>query len=89
MKVKKDDEDNISLKYPFGEKSRFWLFPIEKPDKDSTEMSTADEAALKNRNKRRDDVRVYITMATIVIIAGVVTIVKVFVQRYLGWEIKQ
>ena len=88
LRPRKDDEDNISLKYPFGEKSRFWLYPP-LPDKDSNEMSSADEAALKKRNQRRDDIRVYITMATIVFIAGVVTVVKIFVQKYLGWEIKQ
>ena len=52
-------------------------------------MSSADEAALKKRNQRRDDIRVYICMATIVVIAGVVTIAKIFVQRYLVSETKQ
>ena len=87
MKPRKEDEDNISLKYPFGEKSRFWLYP-KLPDKDSTEISAADETALKKKNQRRDDIRVYITMATIVVIAGIVTIAKIFVQKYLGIEIK-
>ena len=87
MRPRKNDEDNISLKYPFGEKSRFWLFP-KIPDKDPNEMSTHDEAALKKKNQRRDDIRVYITMATIVIIAAVVTIVKIFVQKHLGIEVK-
>ena len=87
MKPKKDEEDNISLKYPIGEKSRFWLYP-KLPDKDSTEVSAADETALKKKNQRRDDIRVYITMATIVVIAGIVTIAKIFVQKYLGIEIK-
>ena len=83
----KDDEDNISLKYPLGEKSRFWLYPT-LADKDPNEMSTADEAALKKRNQKRDDIRVYVTMAIIVVIAGVVTIAKIFLQKYLGLEIK-
>ena len=50
MRPRKDDEDNISLKYPFGEKSHFWLFP-KLPDKDDNEMTTADETALKKRIK--------------------------------------
>ena len=87
MKPKKDEEDNISLKYPIGEKSRFWLYP-KLPDKDSTEVSAADETALKKKNQRRDDIRVYITMATIVVIAAIVTITKIFVQKHLGLEIK-
>lgn len=86
MRKKQDDEDNISLKYPLGEKSRFWLYPI-LADKDANEMSTADEAALKKKNQRRDDIRVYVTMAIIVVIAAIVTIVKIFVQKYLGFEI--
>ena len=88
MKSRIDVEDNISLKYPIGEKSRFWLYPKQK-DKDPNEMSTADEALLKKRNQKRDDIRVYITMATIVLIAGIVTIAKVFLQKYFGFEIKQ
>ena len=87
MRPRKDDEDNISLKYPFGEKSRFWLFP-KLPDKDDNEMTAADETALKKKNQRRDDIRVYITMATIVVIAAIVTITKIFVQKHLGLEIK-
>ena len=65
-------------------KSRFWLFPP-LPDKNATdEMSAADEAELKKRNQRRDDIRVYITMTTIVLIAALVTIAKIFAQKYFG-----
>ena len=74
-----DPDDNLS-----EDKSRFWLFPP-LPDKNATdEMSAADEAELKKRNQRRDDIRVYLTMAIIVLIAALVTIGKIFVQKYLG-----
>ena len=74
------------MKYPLGEKSRFWLYPKQQ-DKDPNEMSTADESVLKKRNQKRDDIRVYVTMASIIVIAAIVTIAKIFVLKYLGWDI--
>ena len=51
-------------------------------------MSTADEALLKKRNQRRDDIRVYVTMVTIVVIAALVTISKILVVKYYGLQIE-
>ena len=74
-----DPDDNLP-----EDKSRFWLFPP-LPNKDGTdEMSAEDEAELKKRNQRRDDMRVYLMMALIVVIAAIVTLTKIFVQSYLG-----
>ena len=47
-----------------------------------TEKSeTETDAEKKKRNQRREDIHVYITMATIIFIAAVVTIVKVILQN--------
>ncbi len=50
-----------------------------KPEKSETE-SDADR---KKRNQRREDIHVYITMATIVSIAALVTILKVALQNVI------
>ena len=48
----------------------------------TTEKSeTETDAEKKKRNQRREDIHVYITMATIIFIAAVVTIVKVILQN--------
>ena len=73
------------LPSPSQEKSLFWLFPP-LPETNENAMTTAEEADLKKRNQRRDDIRVYMTMATIVIIAALVTIAKIFVVRHFGLD---
>ena len=60
-----DPDDNLP-----EDKSHFWLFPP-LPNKDGTdEMSAEDEAELKKRNQRRDDIRVYLMMALIVVMTN-------------------
>ena len=49
-----------------------------------TEKSeTETDAEKKKRNQRREDIHVYITMATIIFIAAIVTIAKVALQKVL------
>ena len=74
-----DPDDNLP-----EDKSRFWLLPLLPNPNEIDEMSAEDEAELKKRNQRRDDIRVYLMMALIVVIAAIVTLTKIFVQRYLG-----
>lgn len=44
---------------------------------------TETDAEKKKRNQRREDIHVYVTMATIVLIAAIVTILKVALQNVI------
>lgn len=55
--------------------------PAEVVNNEKSETET--DAEKKKRNQRREDIHVYVTMATIVLIAAIVTILKVALQNVI------